>query len=122
MVYVALALATIAVGLWVHRGGAGFGPVARDVVGDALWSTMILWWFGALMPHRSVWWRGTAALTVCVLVELSQLLHTEALDAVRQTSVGHLVLGSGFDLRDLVAYTIGILIAAVAAYWIERVP
>lgn len=48
---VALALGTIAVGLMVHGRGEALGPVARDVVGDALWAAMIFWWVSAAAPH-----------------------------------------------------------------------
>jgi hypothetical protein len=53
------------------------------------------------------------ALAVCFVVELSQLYHAPALDALRQTTVGHLVLGSDFDPRDLAAYAAGVLAAAM---------
>ena len=35
---------------------------------------------------------------------MSQLYHTPTLDAIRATQAGQLVLGSGFDPRDLAAY------------------
>jgi hypothetical protein len=54
-----------------------------------------------------------AALATCWLVEASQLVHVAWLDAVRATRVGHLVLGSGFDPRDLVAYVAGVMVAIV---------
>src|SRR4051794_8601075 len=41
MTYVALAAGTMALGLWVHRWGTALGPVAQDVVGDALWGAMM---------------------------------------------------------------------------------
>jgi hypothetical protein len=74
---------------------------------------MIAWWVGALAPGASLRLRAAGALALCVAVELSQLYHTTALDALRGTTLGHLVLGSGFDPRDLVAYTLGVLVAAV---------
>ena len=112
-VYLALALATIAVGLLVHLRGAVLGPVARDVLGDALWAAMIAWWAGALAPGARLTTRAAAAFAVCAGVEASQLLHAPALDALRATRVGHLVLGSGFDPRDLVAYAAGVAGAAL---------
>jgi hypothetical protein len=110
--YVALALATIVAGLVVHLALRGVLPDAvRDVAGDALWATMVAWWIGALAPARSAGVRAAVAYTVCVAVECSQLLHTPTLDALRATTPGHLVLGSGFDPRDLVAYLVGVLAA-----------
>lgn len=46
--YVAAAIATIAAGLLVHRQGAMLGPTTQDVLGDALWGTMMAWSVGAL--------------------------------------------------------------------------
>ena len=111
--YIALALATIAIGLLVHLRGAGFDTVARDVLGDALWAAMIFWWMGAIVPRSRLVVRSAAAWTICAAVELSQLYHTPALDAVRATRIGHLVLGSGFDPRDLAAYAAGVVGAAL---------
>jgi hypothetical protein len=114
--YVALALGTIALGLVVHLRGAMLPADVRDVLGDALWAMMIVWWTGALAPRATLATRGLAALAVCFAVELSQRLHTPTLDAIRGTTAGHLVLGSGFDPRDLAAYTLGV----VAALLLER--
>jgi hypothetical protein len=118
-IYVTLAVVTICVGLLVHLGGAALTPVMRDVSGDALWAMMIAWWAGAFAPRATVVSRGVAAYLVCVAVEISQLFHTAPLDAVRATIAGHLVLGSGFDPRDLVAYAVGIG-AAVAIELLTR--
>jgi hypothetical protein len=43
-------------------------------------------------------------------------VHTPALDAMRRTTAGHLVLGSGYDARDLAAYALGVLLA-VSLEW-----
>lgn len=50
---------------------------------------------------------------ICFAVEASQLFHTPGLDAFRATTVGQLVLGSGFDSLDLASYTAGVLAAAL---------
>jgi hypothetical protein len=114
--YAALAAATIAVGLFVHRSGILLPPAARDIVGDALWAMMIVWWVSAAAPRARPWIRGAVALGICFAVELSQLVHTPAIDAARSTTLGQLVLGSGFDPRDLLAYAAGV----VAAVLLER--
>jgi hypothetical protein len=110
--YVALALGTIALGLAIHWRGQALGPTLRDVLGDALYAAMVLWWVGALAPNVSLYVRVAAALAFCFGIELSQLYHTTALDALRNMTAGQLVLGSGFDPRDLAAYTLGVLGAA----------
>jgi hypothetical protein len=111
--YVVLAAGTIALGLWVHRGGVALGAGARDVLGDVLWAGMMAWWVGAAAPGARLAARSAVALGICVTVELSQLIHAPAIDAVRRTTLGHLVLGSGFDGRDLLAYAAGVSAVAL---------
>jgi hypothetical protein len=111
--HVVLAVVTIAAGLAVHFVGRGTqAPVWRDVLGDALWAAMMFWWTGIAAPRARTAVRAAAALGICVAVELGQLYHSPGLDALRRTTLGHLVLGSGFDPRDLVAYAAGVIIAA----------
>jgi len=114
--YAASALVTIAVGLAFRFGSTGLPLAVHDVVGDALWAVMLTWWVSALWPRRARIARAAIALGTCWAVEVSQLVHAPGLDAVRGTTLGQLVLGSGFDPRDLAAYALGVL-AAVA---IER--
>ena len=111
--YVALALGTIALGLIVHLYGDALGPTSRDVVGDVIWGAMIAWWVGAIAPGSSLLVRIVVAVAICFAVELSQLLHTPELDSLRRTTVGQLTLGSGFDVRDFLSYTVGVLAAAL---------
>src|SRR4029077_6775643 len=86
--FVALALGTIALGIWVHLYGRGLGAPRRDVLGDVLWAMMIAWWVGALAPSAPLRVRGAAALAICVGVELSQPVHTPPPEAMGGTSVG----------------------------------
>ena len=112
-IYIVLALVTITVGLLVHLRGTVLDPVVRDATGDALWAAMVTWGVGALAPVARPVTRGAAAYAVCLGVEVSQLYHAPAIDAVRATLVGTLVLGSGFDLRDLAAYAVGVASAVL---------
>jgi len=112
-IYIVLALVTIAVGLLVHLQAAVLGPTMSDVTGDAVWAAMIVWWVGTLAPAARPMARGAAAYAICVVVEMSQLYHAPAIDAIRATLLGRLVLGSDFDLRDLAAYAIGVAAAVL---------
>jgi hypothetical protein len=93
--------------------------MARDVVGDAL-RDHDRRWIGFVAPGASLLHRSVAALTICVSVELSQLYHATAIDALRATLLGHLVLGSSFDWRDLGVYTAGTLAAVLAERALRR--
>ncbi len=114
--FVVLALSTIGVGLAVHWWGGVLPVDARDVLGDALWAMMIAWWIGAAFPRARLQRRGLAALALCWMVEAGQLYRAPAVQQWRGTALGHLVLGSDFDARDLLAYTLGVL----AALLLER--
>jgi hypothetical protein len=120
LAFVALALSTIVVGLVVHWGTAVIPPRPRDLLGDALWAMMIYWWIGALAPSVRRDSRGLLAVAVCWGVEFSQLVQTPTLDAWRGTTLGQLVLGSGFDLRDLGAYALGVLAAWLLELKVHR--
>ncbi len=115
--YLGLAATTIAAGLWVHFGAKMLGADARDMLGDALWAVMIVWLISAIAPRAQLLTRSGVALAICVAVEFSQLVHTSSIDALRSSTIGHLVLGSGFNPRDLVAYAIGV----AAAMLLERI-
>ena len=114
----AFAAATIAVGLLVHLKGEALGAAARDIAGDALWAAMIAFAIGALAPRMRLRDRSLSAFAVCAAVETSQLYHAPAIDALRETMAGHLVLGSGFDVRDFLAYAAGVGAAALIETWL----
>jgi hypothetical protein len=125
LIYLIAAGATIAVGLWVHRGIVSMNADARDILGDALWASMMMWLVSLVAPTVRLAVRAAIALAICFAVETSQLIHTPTLDAVRATTLGNLVLGSGFDARDFAAYTAGVIAAvliASAASSIRRSP
>ena len=78
--------------------------------GDTLYATLIyllLVWVWLQAPSR---WLALAAWGICVAVELSQLVHTPWLDALRATLLGRLVLGAGFLWSDLLCYALGALL------------
>ena len=116
LLFVVLVIATIGVGLGVHRWGDALPDAARDILGDALWAMMMAWWVGAAVPGARPLPRAGVALAIAWIVEFSQLYHTPAIDRVRATTLGHLMLGIDFDARDLAAYAAGVL----AALLLER--
>lgn len=118
--YVAVVTATIALGLWVHRGGVTLSVDARDVAGDAIWAMMMTWCVAAAAPAVRLPARGGLAFGICAAVETSQLIHTPPLDAVRATTLGSLVLGSGFDPRDFAAYALGVTVATLLEWTTRR--
>ncbi|AKJ08446.1 putative membrane protein [Archangium gephyra] len=85
-----------------------------DYAGDALWTVMVYLCLVFALPRLSVRLAATGALGLSVLVELSQLVHTPWLEALRAHRLGALVLGRGFLASDLVCYAVGTGLAAGA--------
>lgn len=72
---------------------------------------MVVWILALLRPAATSRTIGLTALSVAVVVELSQLWRVDWLDALRATRAGALVLGQGFLWSDLVCYAAGVSLA-----------
>ncbi len=99
---IALAFATIALGLASRRY-----PIAGNYPGDALWATLVFTLFVFLLPKRSLALHTSLTVTTAFCVEFSQLYQAPWINSIRHTLPGRLILGSGFDPIDLIAYVIG---------------
>lgn len=107
ILYAMAALAVIAVGL-ASRSVAGLFPAELGKYpGDALWTLMVFFFLGALLPRFRSPYLAACAFAISCAVEVSQLYHTPWIDNLRSNSLVHLVLGSGFDWRDFPAYLLG---------------
>lgn len=111
----ALAALTILLGLASRRF-----PYFGNYPGDALWATLVGFLWALALPKLRLRWIAAATVTTSFCVELSQLYRANWIDTVRATLAGRLVLGSGFDPLDLIAYTFGALLA-ILTLWLLRV-
>ena len=64
--------------------------------------------FRFLFIHKTFFINALISTTGCFVIEFSQLYQADWINAVRATTIGALVLGSGFLWTDLVCYTIGV--------------
>jgi len=109
---------TIAAGLasrkypWLLPAALGKYP------GDVLWAQVVYWAVCWVIPTASRRRVSALALAVCYADEFSQLYQAPWINHLRATTAGHLVLGSTFSWRDLLAYTVGVaLCTAVEVIW-----
>jgi Protein of unknown function (DUF2809) len=108
---------TIAMGLVIMLGLASrrypqILPAFLDKYpGDVLWTIVVFLLLGMVLPRASTWKIAGLALVISYIVEFGQLYRAPWLVAIRETTIGHLLLGSEFVWGDLVAYTIGAAIA-----------
>lgn len=117
-------LMVIGAGLALRRFGYDLGLPFWIVKygGSALWGAMVLLLLAALTGARRTSWLVVAALALAIGVELFRHYHTPALDAFRLTVVGQLLLGRVFSLWNIVAYAIGIGLAACIDSRVLRQP
>lgn len=82
-------------------------------VGDVLYAVMV--YFGArfLILNLQTIHRILLPLGFCFLIEFQQLANWSWLVSIRDTTLGHYVLGQGFLWSDLLCYTLGTFVAFV---------
>ena len=100
-----LCLAVLIIILGLLSRKVAFLPAA---LGDALWASTVFLAWGIVFPRLSGKWLALLALVSSWLVEFSQLLTWDWLVELRATTIGHLLLGQGFLVSDLIAYALGI--------------
>ena len=110
--YALLALAVIATGLLWRSELIPMPPALSNYGGDALWALMVFLGLGFLLPKSSTAKIALLALAFAWSVEFSQLYRAPWIDAIRETIPGKLVLGNAFHWIDLLAYALGIALAA----------
>lgn len=86
---------------------------ATDIAGDALYAVAVYTGLVLLLPRVRRLILAIAATGWCVFVELLQLSGLPVALAERIPPIA-LVLGTGFDTRDLVVYASAVLVAAAA--------
>ncbi|MGF0540516.1 DUF2809 domain-containing protein [Agrobacterium sp. ES01] len=111
----AISLTIIACGLVLRLTGYEIGLPYFFVKygGSLLWGMMVFWLLAMLLPSRSIRRVAALALVVAALTEFSRLYHTPWLDSFRLTFAGALLLGRIFSWGNILAYSLGIIIAAV---------
>ena len=107
MLYLVATIGVVGLGL-ASRHVHGLVPqVLGKYPGDALWTLMVFFGLGAMLPQASTARVTDYAIAISFVVEFTQLCQAPWINAIRGTTVGHLVLGSGFGWGDLVAYAVG---------------
>lgn len=91
-----------------------FGLLSRKIkgiplfVGDVLYAVMIYFMIRFLFSKAKAQKIAFISLLICYAIETFQLCQAEWILSIRNTTVGHLVLGQGFLWSDMIAYTMGI--------------
>jgi hypothetical protein len=114
-------MAVMALGLLSRRDPAILPRFITEYAGDTLWALAAFLGIGILLPRTSTLAAAALALAVSYAVELSQLYQAPWINSIRHTLIGSLILGYGFLWSDIVCYTVGVAVGAVAEWlWVRR--
>lgn len=108
----------IAAGLASRAYPSRFPAAFGSHTGDALWALMVFLGIAFIKPAMPAVRLAGAALALAWVIEASQLYQAPWLNALRASTPGHLVLGTGFQWLDLLAYAIGIAGGLLGDWWI----
>ena len=109
----AFAIATVLTGLIWRMAPLHLPFFFWKYGGSALWAIAVYWMIAFLLPKSRVATLAALASLFALAVEFSRLIPSPALEAFRETLAGRLILGSIFSPRNIVAYWVAILAAAL---------
>lgn len=112
LLYLILTIIVMILGL-LSRKISGLPKIIELYLGDILWALMVFLMISFVFNRKSVTFITIVSICFSYGIELSQLYHAPWIDAIRNTTLGGLILGFGFLWRDLVCYTIGIIIGII---------
>ena len=76
--------------------------------GDILWALMVFLIIAFIFNKKSTIFIISWAIILSYSIEISQLYHAAWIDAIRNTTLGGLILGFGFLWSDLVCFTLSL--------------
>jgi hypothetical protein len=118
--YAGLLVITIFLGLGWRMLPLGLSPFWFKYGGSALWAMALYWLIAFCFPRYSSAGLAVGTAVVAAVLEFSRLWHLASLDAFRLTLAGRLLLGRYFSLKNIVAYWLGIALAAALDHWLVR--
>ena len=120
LIYLAVAIACIGIGLFLRWPALGLPWAVGKYGGSMLWAAMVYFGLRAILPRQRAVLVAIVAAAIAALGELTQLISVPGFDQFRDTLVGHLIFGRTFALEDIVAYWIGIAVAALTDEFSRR--
>jgi hypothetical protein len=107
-VQIALIAVVCLLGIGSRRHAGVLPAFIAAYAGDTLWATAAYLGIGLIMAGASSRTIAALAVALSIAVEISQLYHALWIDAIRETTLGGLILGFGFLWSDLICYGVGV--------------
>jgi Protein of unknown function (DUF2809) len=118
--YALLLVVTIAAGLATRSTLFYLPQILGKYPGDCLWAVMMFLGVGMIFPTLSTSRMAGLVIVICFAVETIKLLPWDWLNSLRQTTLGHLVLGRAFTWQNYFAYSVGVILASLGEVLIAR--
>jgi len=118
-IYFIITCALVVLGLSSRKYGYILPDFLSDYSGDTIWAAMVYFGLRIVFPPFSELKIGISALLFSYAIEISQLYQADWINAIRNTTLGALVLGHGFLWSDLLCYTVGIVLSVIFD-WLAR--
>lgn len=120
LLYLILTIIVMILGL-LSRKIENLPEIISSYSGDILWALMVFLIIEFIFNKKSTIFTISWAIIFSYSIEISQLYHAPWIDAIRNTTLGGLILGFGFLWSDLVCYTIGIIIGIIIDIMINKI-
>ncbi len=75
---------------------------------DLLWAMMVYFLFRIVFIEWPIKRVAVSTLLFSIVIEVSQLYHSQWIDKLRETFLGGIILGTSFVWSDFIAYSVGI--------------
>ena len=112
-IYALLMMVVTTAGLASRSGYAANWPeIIRAYAGDTLWALMVFLTLGFLFTRAPTLHLAIAAMLIAIAVECSQLITHPAIESIRATWPGAILLGHDFMWSDFACYATGIALGA----------
>lgn len=117
IIYLGLIIIVMILGIASRKYGEYLPGFISKYSGDILWALMVYLGFAFLFARKAINYIALISLIFSFAIEISQLYQAHWINIIRETTVGALVLGHVFILRDLICYSVGILIGIIFEYF-----
>lgn len=121
LIYIPIIILIIALGISSRKFPEAIPYFVHEHAGDVLWAAMVYFGFRFIFYKRHYLFSGLLALTFSFLIEFSQLYQSDWINNIRSTTLGALILGSGFLWIDFLRYTFGVSIGILLDIFWEKI-
>ncbi len=81
--------------------------------GDTLWSLTVFLVLGFVFSRLGTLFVAVIAIAISFGVEFSQIYQASWINELRETRIGALLVGVGFQMSDLICYTAGVAMGVI---------